>query len=295
MMLTIDVIVRTLADSFRSEMLFRALDSIQNQHGITARPIVVVNGESYDQRTLNALRNRPGIRFHYQQLASAGLAFKAGCRLVTAPFFAFLDDDDVFVEDVLLKPVMWFENNPQCDVVVTNRYYVKDNGPVIEFACLADHAVQPVLSLLDENWLSAGTGFFRTSTTIPAFMSVDKGHQEWTHLAYRLCTEGRQLHFMDVPTALVYDTPGSMSKKMVHQEAALDLLQLIRHDSRMDILVHKKAEFKYRNALHVLAMNYWRLGDHKRAWCCHLASLRPPHTFKYIFFTRKLLWPFGTS
>ena len=40
-MLSLDVVVRTLADAQRSDLLFRALDSIQNQIGVSARSNVV--------------------------------------------------------------------------------------------------------------------------------------------------------------------------------------------------------------------------------------------------------------
>ena len=293
MTVTIDVIVRTLADASRSEMLFRALDSIQNQTGIAARPIVVVNGQRFDKRVIQTLENRRGIKLHRQQEASAGLARDIGRRLVTAPVFAFLDDDDVLIKDALLEPLTWLENHPQCDVLITNRYIVKEGRQSLEIIHLVGHASQPVLSLLDECWLSPGASFFRTESITTDLINGNRGYQEWTTLAFLLCIEGKRLHFMDVPTAIYNDTPDSLSKDMEYHEAALDVLQLIRHESRVHTQVYKRAEQKYRNTLHVLAMSYWKQGRYGRAWRYHLASLRPPHTLKYLLFSRKLLWPFG--
>jgi len=54
LMLSLDVVVRTLADSQRSGALFRALDSIQSQCAVSARPIVVVNGDRYDPQVTDA-------------------------------------------------------------------------------------------------------------------------------------------------------------------------------------------------------------------------------------------------
>ena len=289
----IDVIVRTLADAGRFEKLFRALDSIQNQSGVVARPVVVVNGNRYDSATLTELDRREGIRLRYLQEASAGRARDVGRSLVTAPYFAFLDDDDVLIKDALRKPLAWFDDHPQCDVLITNRYVVKDGHQSLEITHLAEHASQPVLSLLDECWLSPGASFFRTESITTDLINVNRSYQEWTALAFRLCTEGKRVHFMDVPTAIYNDTPDSLSKDMEHQEAALDVLQLIRHESRVDTQVYNRAEQKYRNTLHVLAMNYWKQGQHGRAWRYHLASLRPPHTLKFLLFSRKLLWLFG--
>ncbi|MHB8425390.1 MAG: glycosyltransferase [Gammaproteobacteria bacterium] len=293
MTVTIDVIVRTLADAGRSEILFRALDSIQHQSGVVARPVVVVNGDRYDSATLTALESREGIRLHYLQQASAGRARDVGRSLVTAPYFAFLDDDDVLVKDTLLKPLAWLDDHPQCDVLITNRYVVKDDRQSLEIVHLAEHASQPALSLLDECWLSPGASFFRTESITTDLINDNRSYQEWTVLAFRLCTEGKRIHFMDVPTAIYNDTPDSMSKDMEYHEAALDVLQLIRHESGVHTQIYKRAEQKYWNTLHVLAMSYWKQGQYGRAWRYHLASMRPPHTFKYLLFSRKLLWPFG--
>jgi len=291
MTIAIDIVVRSLADAVRSKLLFRALDSIQNQAGINARPIVVVNGQRFDNRVIQALENNQGIKLHIQQEASAGLALDAGRLLVTAPYFAFLDDDDVFIGGALQEPLIWLENHSQCDVLITNKYIVKDDKKILEMPNLKDYAIDPALSLMDESWLTAGNGIFRTCSINSALLSVNRDNQEWTHIAFRLCVEGKHLHFMDVPTAIYYDTPGSLSKGLKHQEAALDLLQLIRHEYRADIQVRKRAEHKYRNTLHVLATSYWKHGRYGRAWRYHLASMRPPHTFKYLLFTRKMLWP----
>ena len=106
---SLDVIVRTLADAQRSGLLFRALDSIQSRSGVTARPIVVVNGQRFDAATLAALKSRPGILLHQEQQASAGLALVAGRKLVTAPFFSYLDDDELIAGSLKRadRPASW--------------------------------------------------------------------------------------------------------------------------------------------------------------------------------------------
>lgn len=293
MPVAVNVIVRTLANAARSEMLFRALDSIQGQVGVVARPIVVVNGIRYDPAILQMLERRADIRLQYLPQACAGLARDVGRSLVTAPYFAFLDDDDVVLEDSLLKPISWLEKYPDCDVVITNRYVIKGGERTIEMVDLVDHATHPALSLLDECWLSPGASFFRAATITQDLVNVGQPYQEWTALAFRLCAEGKRFHFMDVPTAIYNDTPESLSKVMEYHEAALDVLRIIRREIRVDAAVHNKARQKYGNTLHVLAMTHWKQGRYACAWRYHLASLRPPYTFKYLLFSRKLLWPFA--
>ncbi|HJR14637.1 MAG TPA: glycosyltransferase family A protein [Rhodanobacteraceae bacterium] len=293
MMLSLDVVVRTLADAQRSELLFRALDSIQNQQGISARPIVVVNGQMFDPATLAALQERPGILLHQEQQASMRVARAAGRNLVTAPFFSYLDDDDEVIAGSLLEPLRWLDSHPDCDVLINNGYFVRDGGVLSESTHLANHVDRPAMGLLNECWLSPGACIFRTASISADTLDADWNHLEWTHLAFELCAQRKRLHFMDVPTVRYYDTPGSMSKQVRHHEVALDLLRVVQQDTRLDPEVRQEADRKYLRTLHNLAMTYWQRGHYLRAWRCHLGSLRPPHTFKYLLFSRKLLWPFN--
>ena len=294
MLIAVDVIVRTRADSARSQQLFRALDSIHDQRGITAWPIVVVNGERYDKAVFRMLENRADVLLHYQQPASAGLAKNIGRSKVTAPYFCFLDDDDYFIKDSLLQPLTWLDTHPACDVVVTNGYSVRDGKAENELTHQANHVASPALSFLDENWLDPGAGFFRTQSINATLFDTLEDHHEWGYLAFSLCRKGKQLHFMDVPTVMYSaDTFGSLSKIWAHREAELKFLRFIHDNAGADRLLRRKAERKYRNALHIMAWEYLKRGQPGRAWRYHLASLRPPYTFKYLMFSRKLLWWFG--
>lgn len=293
MSIALDVIVRTLADAPRSELLFRALDSIQSQSGVTARPIVVVNGQRFDAATLAALKSRPGILLHHEQQASAGLAQVVGRKLVTAPFFSYLDDDDELIADSLTNPMRWLEDHPDCDVLINNGYFVKESGVLLESTHIASHIAQPAVTLLDECWLSPGACIFRTGNISFDMLNADWSHLEWTRLAFELCAHCKRLHFMDVKTVRYNDTTGSLSKQLLHQEAALGLLQEVRRDARLQPAVRREAYQKYLRTLHNLATFYWRHGQVSNAWRCHLGSLRPPHTFRYLLFSRKLMWPFG--
>ncbi len=295
MSVTLDVIVRTRADAPRSKLLFRALDSIQDQNGIKARPIVVVNGQKFDASTLSVLEDRLGILLHRVEHASAGLALVAGRRLVTAPFFAYLDDDDELIADSLLRPLRWLESHPGCDALISNGHFVKDGGALSELIHITDHlrVGSPALSLMEDSWLQPGAFIFRTETIPLSMMDSGWSHMEWTHLAFELCAEHKRLHFMDIKTVRYYDTTGSLSKRRQHQEAALDLLRLVSHDARLDYEARRQAHRKYLRTLHTLAMAYWDRGQYMRAWRCHLGSLRLPYTFKYLLFSRKLIWPFG--
>ena len=293
MSLSVDVIVRTLADPARSKLLFRALDSIQNQDGVKARPIVVVNGQLFDKAILEALKNRPGILVHQEKQASMRVARAAGRNLVTATFFSYLDDDDELIAGSLAGPMEWLESHPECDVLINNGYFIKAGGALIESTHIATHVSDPAMGLLKECWLSPGASLFRTASISAHTLNAKWSHLEWTHLAFDLCAQRKRLHFIDTATVRYNDTPHSMSKQVQHHEAALDLLRLVRSDIRLDKEVRRQADRKYLRVLHNLAMTDWERGEYLRAWRRHLGSMRPPHTFKYLLFSRKLLWPFG--
>ncbi len=296
-MLPLDVVVRTLADPQRSDLLFRALDSIQNQGGVNARPIVVVNGDRYDRHTLAELEKRPGIVLHRLQRASTADALAEGRRLVTATYFACLDDDDVLIADSVRAPLEWLESHPDCDVLISNGYLVKEDGVLSELTQIAEHIRigRPALSLLDDGWLTPGAFVFRTQSIPQQMLDSTWNRMEWTYLAYKICAANKRLHFMNIPTMRYYDTPGSMSKGVAHQKAALDLMRTIRSDSRMAPDVRARANRKYHSLLHILAAEYRKKADLRRAWRYHLASMRPPYTLDYLLFSRKLLWPARSS
>jgi len=293
MPLSIDVVVRTQADASRSKLLFRALDSIQTQDAMHARPIVVVNGANVDDAVWAALARRPNILLHRERRKSAGLAMSLGRALVVAPYFAFLDDDDELIPGSLQNPLTWLASHGECDVVISNGYFVKQDGVRSELHHIADHVRRrnPALGLLLDGWLTPGAFICRTASIPPSMVNEGWSNMEWTRLAFELCAERKRLHFMDVPTMCYYDTPGSLSKAVRHHEAELELLAQVRGDARFDVETRHAASRKYLRTLHHLAMKYWEQGDHARAWRCHLGSLRPPYTFKYLLVSRKLLWP----
>ncbi len=254
-----------------------------------AHPIVVVNSPCADDATMTALERRPGISLHREWQASARLARAVGRQLVNARYFAYLDDDDELINGSLLDPMEWLESHRDCDVLVSNGYFVRNGMQSEKFTHIANHVEHPSLSLLDECWLAPGAFICRTETVASDLFASEWSNLEWTRLAFELCAEHKRLHFMDIPTVRCNDTPGSMSKGMRQNEVVLDLLREIQGDPRMDVEVRKAAYRKYLRSLHNLAWEYWKQGQRRHAWSCHVASLRPPYSFKYLLFTRKLL------
>ncbi len=226
----VDVVIRTLALEVRERELLRALDGIQRQSHLNARPIVIVNGERYHPPLVNALRQRPGVLVHYEREASAGHALAVGRSLVTAPYFMFLDDDDELVEQGLQRLASHLAENLDWDVLITNGYFSSNAALRPMYLDLAAHAVHPLRGLFAECWLCPGASIFKTESISTQFLDVKRDYHEWTYIAFLLAVEGKRISFLDVATVTYHNTHESASKSFEYEEAALDLLDAMKGD-----------------------------------------------------------------
>lgn len=292
--LSLDVIIRTLADAPRAEQLERAIQSVHAVSGLNARPIVVANGDRYDPALLESLRSRTDLTFVYMEKPSAGKAMVLGRCHVSAAYFMYLDDDDELISDALgslLQEECPLSDPPDWQVLITNRL-CRYNGELRrEYSDLAAAKRAPVAMLLRENWLSAGASIFATDAVDAALIDVGRDNHEWTHMAFRLACRGYKLRFVDVPAAVYNDTEASLSKSQKHQEQELDMLEALAGEPSADDTARALVERKYRNLLHVMSARSLEKGDYRDAWIYHLKSMRPPHTFRYLLYSRKLLFP----
>lgn len=291
MTISIDVIVRTMANRARANALFRALDSIQDQAGVSARPIVVVNGQRTDGTVLTALAKRPAILLRRIPEASPGRAMAEGRKLVAAPYFGYLDDDDTLVASSLRMPLEWIDTHATCDVLVTNGRFVKANGTSYDSTHIADHINDATMGLLRECWLSPGAFICRTKSMPVSLLDLEWNNLEWTRLAFELCALGKRINFFDIQTVRYNDTPGSTSKQLAQDEASIRLWKWVGNDARFSRATRRGARRNYAHALHDMAWKYSQGGYNRQAWTCHFASLRSLQMLKYLAFTRKLIFP----
>ncbi|WP_423822289.1 hypothetical protein V5738_18375 [Salinisphaera sp. SPP-AMP-43] len=287
----VDIVVRTMADDQRAASLFRALDTIQDQRGVWARPIVMVNGDRRSPAVMARLLRRAGIVWRVMDAPDPANALVQGVRRVEAPFYMVLDDDDELLPDALHGLIPATPSADRWDVLITNRYCHSDGVIQIETADLEAQAADPMNSLLDDNWLAPGRAVFRTATVTAALIDVGQFNQEWTHIAMRLVRHGLRLQFRDVPSALCHDTEGSASKSDLCRQNEIHFWNTIGAEITMDRPLRRRIATKRANLLHSMAVRRAQGGQPWAAWHYHLQSLRPPHFFKYILYTRKLLGP----
>jgi glycosyltransferase involved in cell wall biosynthesis len=291
--IALNVIIRTLADRARKSGLQRAIESVQAITSVRAHAIVVANGSRYDPELLDSLQSRGDLTLVYMEEPSAGKARVLGRSYVAAPYFMYLDDDDELIPEALdsvLKEHFASVEKPRWDVLVTNRLCELDGALAVEYSNLALAAAEPMAMLLNENWLSPGASIFATQAVNSELIDVGRDHHEWTHIGFRLAYRDYKLKFVDIATAVYRDTELSLSKLKRHEEQELDMLRALAQESVADSDTAALIDRKYRNLLHVMAARSLDKREYKQAWRYHLKSMCPPHTFRYILFSREFLF-----
>lgn len=284
----VDVVIRTAGQHERVESLRRAIASVQNQHGVGARPIIVVTGRS--SALVAEVVSQPGIKVHQVRgPTSPGRAACIGRNLVEADFYAFLDDDDEFLPHALATGMEIMRSDPATDVVATTGYWFSGNERVIHIPEIARHQGDLVGGIVERSWLSSCGGLYRASSISREYFDELPDLCEWTWLAFILALDGRAIRFVDVPTYNAYDTPRSQSKSGEFLEAVVSVLAAMRAYS-LPPATQERLEQKYCAALHDAAEHCRQTHQLGKAWRLHLKSMKVPGTLLYAAYTRKLLW-----
>ncbi|MEH2009604.1 glycosyltransferase family 2 protein [Nostoc sp.] len=98
----------------RDRYIAEAIESVLAQTYPAIELIVVDDGSS--DRSAEIAKRYP-IIYHYQSNRRIGSARNAGIALSNGEFLAFLDSDDIWVADKLLKQIAAFEADPNLEAV----------------------------------------------------------------------------------------------------------------------------------------------------------------------------------
>ena len=223
----ITTIIPTTCEKRRWPQLNRAIDSLRAQRNEGTEILLIVNGDRFDKESFKILCGRRDLRVHYVEIGSVTLAQRIGRDLVTSEFFGFLDDDDAYLDDALVHRLKPMQDDHSVDFVVTNGF--RKIGDTDELVIHDPWAIQrdPISAMKKGNWLASCGGLFRSSRVGVEFFDSEITHFEWTFLAYKLLCNHRKLHFVDLPTFCIHDTPGSLSKEAAYELAALRVLKKI--------------------------------------------------------------------
>jgi len=107
-------------------------EAIESALAQTYRPIevIVLDDGSTDGSGDVAKRFAPPVRYYFQPNAGLGTARNKGISLAQGSAFAFLDADDLWLEDKLTRQMAVFDDNPELDMVF--GYAKQFNSPELD-------------------------------------------------------------------------------------------------------------------------------------------------------------------
>ncbi len=281
----IAVIIPTTCEPARCASLVRAIDSVLSQDGVDVEPIIVVNGNRYDEAFFVELRGRRELRVCYQEESNLPAALRFGRTFVTQDFFCFLDDDDEYYPGALRTRLAPMVSNVDVDVVATNGD-MSDGLRVYNVDAVNQDSLAAVIK---ENWLASCGGLFRTSAiTLDYFDGVTK-YFEWTLIAFRIAFAGHKIQFLDVPTFRIHDTPHSLSKSTEYQHSLVSFIEFLL-DFDNPPRIRRALRRKLSAAFHFLSNQHLSSGHRRHAWQYHLRCLAQPGGWRYLSYTRHLLF-----
>lgn len=285
MTVSITVIIPTLAQ--RPMELERAIASVTSQHGVEAIPMVVVNGDRYDQDLLARLRLMPSILCHQIDIAGVSNARFVGRQKVETPYFAFLDDDDELLPGSLESRLDALVR-ADADVVVTNGYREIDGNRRVIFSRFDDYANDPAVALLEENWLASAGGLFRTATVGEYLLDGLPDFLEMTLLAF-LLAQNHTIIRLDRPTFIIHADAANQASQSFRYYAEVPrvLQQMASLTSRRDL--RSRLRRRQAAAWHEASERALESGRTLAAWKYHLKSLATGDGLRYLLYTRHII------
>lgn len=286
---SVSVIVPTAALAARRALIWRAINSILDQDGVSAVPTVIVNGPARDPDLTRELMADPRLRVHVLEKAGLANALQVGRRLVDTPWFAELDDDDVLLPAALSSRVDVLMQNPDLDCVVTNGYQRSQDAVTLHIADMNVVERDPIRSFWDRNWLLPGSYLCRTDRVGPDVFDGMPEYLECSFIALRLATTYR-IKFLQRPTVFwSAQTPDSLSKS---RDFILSGSRAHEQLLRLDLPSHARRKVLERItwACHSASDLYLHEGDRLQAWRWHMRSLFRRRGLRYLLYTRRLLW-----
>ena len=145
----ISVLMVTLCQSERRQVLLRAIDSIIGQEGVKAVPVIVVNGDRYDPSLLDELKQRPDISVLYQREASIFLARRLARESIDSAFFSMIDDDDEYLPGGLATRLDVLRADPRAAAIIGNGLVVAPDGTTPLLADVVAIRRDPIAALME--------------------------------------------------------------------------------------------------------------------------------------------------
>lgn len=285
---TVTIVIPSLGLRERSEMLWRAIDSVRKQEGARALPLVVLNGSRRVSEVESALRTDPGVRLLVREDADLPAAHRAGRDAVDTPWYGALDDDDILLPGALARRVHELEAHPEADVVVTNGFVQRNGRQTLHIAAGNRVATDPLRALCEGNWLLPGSWLARSDRVGKELFRDMPRARECTFLAVRFATAYR-MRWMQEPTVVYhFGSPAADSQSRPFLMGQVGALRRIL-TFPLPAWYRRHLRWTIAAALHEGADLCWSSGELGEAWRLHLRSLVAWCGLRYLPFTRHLL------
>lgn len=284
----VTIIIPTLGLRERAASLQVAIDSALEQPGVCSTVIVVLNGPRRSVEVARLLQNDTRITLVTLEARGLPNALIVGRSMVRTPWFAALDDDDLYLPGALLLRVRALEQRAECAAVVTNGYRRSGVGDELHVKPTQDVNADPIRSMLEGNWCLPGSWLCRTELVGVSAFEEMPSYLECTYLALRIASE-YPIVWVDTPT-VIYNI-GSPSAESQSRAYVLGQVRALRSIMALNLPedVRRVLRARIADAYHAAA-DYDRLaGAPRDAWRWHLASLLQPAGWRYLSFTRHLL------
>lgn len=219
----------------RRHTLDASIESVLVQTYANFEILLIDDGSTDDTSTLvQGLRDE---RIRYVRLEHSGLpsvARNAGIRRARGKYLAFLDSDDLWVEDKLHKQVCYMESNPELALTYTNLYSFESDpndckkSPMLKpektlsgyvFYKLYAHQLIPNSTVMVQTNVVSKIGLLREDRALKA----NEDYEYWLRIAYQY-----PIGYIDLPLTKYRQHSGGISKAQVeHFQSKLYLIDLI--------------------------------------------------------------------
>jgi glycosyltransferase involved in cell wall biosynthesis len=282
------VVIASLCDDARGELLKRACESVRVMAGEYDYSIIVVaNGDRVSVKVLSWLASRSDVRVIRLRTGSHPLARRVGAEMADGEFLAFLDDDDEFIPDTLIKKVSHFRQHPEVDVLVTDGLRVNGAKQTRIFPPPEARSADLVETMMRTGWGACALTLRTRSVDLSAF-DPEFRHLEWTLITLDLASRYK-FGFLEEATYRYYeDTPNSLSKRAEHNFAAPEVWRRLSR-SYAGTKYEEMVRRRYGRECHNAAWKFARQGKMHEAWRLHIESLKTPGGFAMLAISAKLV------
>lgn len=207
----------------RRDWVQLAIDSVLAQREVSVECIVVDDGSSDGTGEVLQARYGERIRYVYQENAGESAARNHGARLASAPFFAFLDSDDLWLPGKLAAQLDFLRRNPDCGAVYCRAYAIDERGrsiPRLPYGANIPGGRMDLAQILRGGITASGSTIMVQTAAFAALggYSTSIRHGEDVDFAVRLLLNGQQVGVIPRPLAAVRSHTHSQSLTMQREK-----------------------------------------------------------------------------